>query len=139
MEDKVANEEKIIGAGWSFPPEFDAVAGAVKMTSGQEDINNSLFIIFTTALGERIMQPKFGCSLHSMVMEPMNTGNLAYIRAMLETAILYHEPRIDAELIEFKVNANEGILDIKVSYKIRASNSRFNFVYPFYLSEGDKV
>ena len=46
----MANEEKIIGAGWSFPPEFDAVVGSVKMTSGQEDINNSLFIIFSLKL-----------------------------------------------------------------------------------------
>lgn len=133
------HENKIIGAGWSFPPEFDSVSGGVKMTTGKEDINNSLFIIFSTALGERIMQPKFGCSLHTMILEPMNTGNLAYIRNMLETAILYHEPRIDAENIDFKFNANEGALDIKVEYRIRASNSRFNFVYPFYLAEGDRV
>ncbi len=135
----MADENKIIGAGWSFPPQFDAVAGGIKMTTGHEDINNSLFIIFNTALGERIMQPKFGCSLHSMVMEPMNTGNLSYIRTMLETAILYHEPRIDAEDIDFNFNANEGVLDIKVMYRIRATNSRFNYVYPFYLAEGEKI
>jgi phage baseplate assembly protein W len=135
----LANEEQIIGAGWSFPPEFDEVSAGVKMTSGAEDINNSLFIIFNTALGERIMQPKFGCSLHTMIMEPMNTGNLAYIRNMLETAILYHEPRIDAEHIDFQFNAQEGLLNIKVEYRIRSSNSRFNYVFPFYLGEGDRA
>ena len=82
------------------------------------------------------MQPKFGCSLHSMIMEPMNTGNLAYIRHMLETSILYHEPRIDAESISFDLDSEPGTVSIQVEYKVRGSNSRFNFVYPFYLLEG---
>jgi uncharacterized protein len=132
----VAGEDKIIGQGWSFPPRFSLERAAVAMTTGIEDISNSLFIIFTTALGERVMQPKFGCSLHAMLMEPMNTGNLGYIRNLLETAILYHEPRIDAEKILLDVESEPGLLRIEVVYKLRGSNSRFNFVYPFYLQEG---
>jgi len=132
----VAGEDKIIGQGWSFPPRFSLERAAVAMTTGIEDISNSLFIIFTTALGERLMQPKFGCSLHAMLMEPMNTGNLGYIRNLLETAILYHEPRIDAEKILLDVESEPGLLRIEVVYKLRGSNSRFNFVYPFYLQEG---
>lgn len=132
----MAQLDKIIGRGWSFPPQFELAKGEVRMTTGGEDIHNSLYIIFTTTLGERIMQPKFGCSLESMLMEPMNTGTLAYIRNLLEIAILYHEPRIDAENIQLDVNPSEGMLHIKVQYLIRGSNSRFNFVHPFYLQEG---
>jgi phage baseplate assembly protein W len=132
----VAGTDHIIGQGWSFPPQFDLSRARVNMTTGVEDINNSLFIIFTTALGERVMQPKFGCSLHSMLMEPMNTGNLGYVRNLLETAILYHEPRIDAEKIVMDVESEQGVLRIEVIYKLRGSNSRFNFVFPFYVNEG---
>ena len=32
--------------------------------------------------------------------------------------------------------AMNGILDISIDYTIRETNSRFNFVYPFYLNEG---
>ncbi len=66
------------------------------------DIQRSLEIIFSTALGERIMNPTFGCALDEMVFEPMNTGKLAYLANLLKTAILYHEPRIDAEQIEVR-------------------------------------
>lgn len=135
----MTGEDKIIGQGWSFPPTFSLDRATVVMTTGIEDINNSLFIIFTTALGERVMQPKFGCSLHSMLMEPMSTGNLGYIRMLLETAILYHEPRIDAEDIVLDVESEPGLLRIEVIYKLRGSNSRFNFVYPFYLQEGSRA
>lgn len=128
--------DKIVGRGWSFPPSF--TPAGVAMTEGKADIDNSLTVIFNTAIGERVMQPEFGCNLHTMIMEPMNTGNLAYIRDILETAILYHEPRIDAESITIGFSQRQGRLDINVEYRIRGSNSRFNSVFPFYLAEGEQ-
>ena len=130
-------ENDIIGRGWSFPPAFDREKAGVNMTEGLADIHDSLFIIFTTTLGERVMQPTFGCSLQDMLMEPMSTGNLGYIRNLLETAILYHEPRIDATSITLDVVTEPGTLRIEIEYKVRGSNSRYNFVYPFYIDEGD--
>ncbi len=133
----MSTENDFIGRGWSFPPAFDSGAAAVEMSSGVEDIHQSLEIIFTTALGERIMNPTFGCNLETMLFEPLNTSNLAYIQNLIETAILYHEPRIDAEAVALRQENNEGILFIEVSYQVRGTNSRFNFVYPFYLNEAD--
>ena len=125
--------DPFLGTGWSFPPAFDNVLASVETTSGVEDIHKSLEIIFNTALGERVMQPTFGCSLEEQVFEPMNTGRLTYIENLIKTAILYHEPRIDADRIEVRFDAMEGALWINIGYKVRTSNSRFNFVYPFYL------
>ena len=127
-------EDAFLGTGWSFPPTFDRTAAEVVMTSGVEDIERSLEIIFSTALGERIMNPAFGCSLDDMVFEPMNTGNVAYLANLLKTAILYHEPRIDAEAIDVRPDDLEGTLWLSVTYTVRTTNSRFNFVYPFYLA-----
>ena len=125
--------DPFLGIGWSFPPAFDKVLASVETTSGVEDIHKSLEIIFNTALGERVMQPTFGCSLEEQLFEPMNTGRLTYIENLIKTAILYHEPRIDADEIEVRFDALEGALWIRIGYKVRTSNSRFNFVYPFYL------
>jgi len=129
----VASDESFLGNGWSFPPAFDRDRAEVEMTAGVEDINKSLEIIFTTALGERIMNPTFGCSLEDEVFEPMNTSKIAYIENLLQTAVLYHEARIDAE-IEVRPDALEGTLWIHVDYMVRTTNSRFNFVVPFYLA-----
>lgn len=130
------NDEVFLGRGWSFPPSFDRSLAEVETTFGVPDIERSLEIIFTTSLGERIMNPTFGCSLEDMVFEPMNTSTHTYIQNLLETAILYHEPRIDAEAVEVKPDELEGLLRIEIRYKVRGTNSRFNFVYPFYLSAG---
>ena len=129
-------EESFLGTGWSFPPAFDRAAAEVAMTSDVQDIERSLEIIFSTTLGERIMNPTFGCALDGMVFEPMNTGNVAYLANLLKTAILYHEPRIDADEIDVRPDDLEGTLWLSVSYTVRTTNSRFNFVYPFYLATG---
>lgn len=129
----MAFDEAFLGTGWSFPPAFDAGEAAVRTASGVEDIEQSLEIIFTTALGERIMNPTFGCSLADMVFEAMNAGRVTYIQNLLATAILYHEPRIDADDIRVRPDQAEGTLSIHVGYTVRMTNSRFNFVYPFYL------
>ena len=128
------SNEPFLGVGWSFPPSFDKPGAAVLMTAGVEDIQRSLEIIFTTALGERIMNPAFGCNLDEMVFEAMNTGKLTYIDNLLRTAILYHEPRIDADTIALTPDQAAGILWINIEYTVRSVNSRFNFVYPFYLA-----
>lgn len=129
------SDSDFIGRGWSFPPAFDKATAALKTASGIEDIHESLKIIFTTALGERIMNPTFGCNLQDMLLEPLNSSAVAYIRNLIETAILYHEPRIDAEAIDLQQDNAQGVLYIEVNYKVRGTHSRFNFVYPFYINE----
>lgn len=135
------NEEApFLGRGWGFPPTFDQTQKTVVMVSGVEDISESLTILFDTALGERVMQPKYGSSLESMVMEPINRATLTYIEDIARTAIIYHEPRI--KLIRLEVLDEEqweGVLKINVIFEVRSTNTRFNFVYPFYIQEGTDI
>jgi uncharacterized protein len=129
-----------LGRGWSFPPTFDASAGSVKMLEGKEDICSSLEILLATALGERVMLPGYGCNLEELLFENLNTTTKTIIADTVQTAILYHEPRIDAEKIALNtVQELEGVVLIEVTYRVRSTNSRFNFVYPFYREEGTDV
>ncbi|MFZ5960893.1 GPW/gp25 family protein [Pseudomonas sp. QL9] len=132
----MALEDPFIGSGWSFPPAFDKKAASVSMSSGIRDIEESLRIIFSTALGERIMNPLFGCALDSSVFEVMNASRIAWLENLIRTAIIYHEARIDADQITVEPDPLAGRLLIAIGYKVRGSNSRFNFVYPYYLNEG---
>ena len=102
----MAVEDDFIGTGWSFPPAFDMAGGRVAMSSGIADIEESLRIIFTTHLGERIMQPQFGAALDQHVFDPMNSSRLSYLEDQIKRAILYHEARIDAD----EAHAAEGDL-----------------------------
>lgn len=128
----MAIEDLFIGRGWSFPPSFTRMVGGVEMRTGSEDINESLEVIFTTVLGERIMNPMFGCSLDDTVFEAMNTTRASWIENVVRTAIIYHEPRIDADSVTVEPDPMSGALLIAIGYRIRGSNSRFNLVYPYY-------
>ncbi len=101
-----------------------------------EQYQQSLKILFSTALGERVMRPEFGCNLDVFQFEPMNNGFLSYMKDMITKAILLHEPRIRLDSVNIRSDQQlEGKLLIEVEYVIRSSNSRNNFVYDFYLKE----
>lgn len=135
-----AKQTSFLGRGWSFPPSFDVDAQSVQMTENEADIERSLHILLTTAVGERVMLPKYGCDMADYLFASMNTTTKSLVKDRIKTAILYYEPRIDAKLIELDdSDQNEGRLVVHIEYVIRATNSRFNFVFPFYAQEASEI
>lgn len=133
-------KQDFLGRGWSFPPSFDIGAQSVEMTERELDIERSLQILLTTAIGERVMLPKYGCDMHEYLFASMNTTTKSLVKDRIKTAILYFEPRIDAGRIEIDDSGQyEGRLVIEIEYVVRATNSRYNFVFPFYVNEGTEI
>lgn len=129
-----------LGRGWGFPPEFSKNTASVLLTEGEEDIEKSLQILLSTRLGERIMLPDYGCNLDELLFKPLNLTLKTYVVDLIKTAILYHEPRIDAEKIWIEESTdNDGILLINIDYLVRITNSRKNMVFPFYKAEGTEI
>ena len=133
------NTPPFIGIGWSFPPTFSPGIYGVNLVSGEDDIRQSLNILLTTTIGERLMQPTYGCDLRPYVFEPVSTTLLAYIRDLVRTAILLHEPRIKLESVSIEDRTTEGQLIINVDYTISTTNTRHNYVFPFYRAEGTEL
>ena len=133
-------DESFLGIGWSFPPAFDSPQSTVVMVTEEEDVMQSLRILLGTRPGERVMQPGFGCNLDIMLFEPITTTLIAFVKELIQTAILYYEPRIELDSININtVEVHDGLILIELNYTIRSTNSRFNLVYPFYLNEGADV
>lgn len=128
-----------LGTGWSFPPSFNQDAGTVDLVSNVDDINQSLNILLSTSLGERVMQPEYGCNLEDYLFESLSSTMIGYIKDRVMNSILYYEPRIIAEKIEVtsddSVDLFEGRFTIIVEYSIPGTNSRFNYVYDYYKNE----
>ena len=133
------NDNAFLGRGWSFPPSFDKNVKEVDMTEDEEDIENSLRILLSTTLGERVMQPKFGCNMNDMVFESIDTSLQTEMRNRIQNSILYFESRINVQAITISTqNELDGLVLISLDYIIRSTNARTNLVYPFYISEGNK-
>lgn len=132
--------KSFLGTGWSFPPSFSIHQGVLSMVSDEEDIDQSLKILLSTRLGERVMNPGYGCNLEDLLFSPLDLTLKTIVRDQIETAILYHEPRIDPLKIDFSDSQDlEGLLLIHIEYAIRATNSRKNMVFPFYKGEGSEI
>ncbi|RNL91723.1 hypothetical protein ED312_04175 [Sinomicrobium pectinilyticum] len=130
-------KNSFLGTGWSFPPQFSKAGKSVAMTSDEEDIRKSLEILLSTRLGERIMQPRYGCNLEDLLFNPLNRTLKTYVTELINNAVLYYEPRIDVEKTDItQGNESEGELLILLDYRVRATNSRKNLVFPFYKGEG---
>jgi phage baseplate assembly protein W len=132
----MAVNKDFLGTGWGFPPTFSRLNYTVEMVSNDDDIHESLWILFSTRLGERIMVPQYGSGLWRTVFRTMTTTLMSQMKAMVQQAILNWEPRIDVDEIKVQPDATiEGLVLINVVYTVRKTNTRSNLVYPFYLTE----
>jgi phage baseplate assembly protein W len=128
-----------LGTGWSFPPEFVPETGVV-MTSDEEDVEASLRILFGTAVGERFLKPKYGLDMREVLFEPMDTTLRTFLKDRVKIAVLIYEPRINVlSLAIDSPDANDGRLQIALDYEVRATNSRFNLVFPFYRFDSNEM
>jgi phage baseplate assembly protein W len=132
--------QEFLGRGWSFPPAFIRETASLQMLEEEADIASSLEILLSTTLGERIMQPFYGCNLDELVFESLNTRIKTLMADKVESAILYNEPRILLEKVTLDDSLDaDGVVLIEVSYQVKSTNSRFNFVYPYYKLEGTDI
>ena len=130
-------EKAFLGTGWSFPPTFSRLDASVVMVSDDTDIRQSLWVLFSTSLGERIMLPEYGSQIWQMVFQAINTTLTSRLQEMVRQAILNWEPRIDVDQVSVQPDATaHGLVLITVYYTIRRTNARSNLVYPFYIQEG---
>lgn len=94
--------------------------------------------MLSTTIGERFLQPRYGCNLEEYVFESMNATTETSIKITVKNAILLFEPRIKLLTIRLLTDfIPEGRLDISIDYEVIITNSRFNLVYPFYLNEAN--
>ncbi|WP_317932311.1 GPW/gp25 family protein [Halioxenophilus sp. WMMB6] len=137
---KLEPTTSFLGRGWSFPPEFDRIAGELRMTEEEQDIEGSLTILLGTTAGERLLHPKYGLNLQQYLFESLNTSMQTLLKDKVKTNLLVYEPRIEVERLELdQSRLLEGVLAFDIDYRVRTTNSRFNLVYPFYLYDGSEV
>jgi phage baseplate assembly protein W len=129
-----------LGTGWSFPPEFVRETGEVRLVADEDDIRSSLGLLFGTAPGERVFNPRYGLDVRQFLFEPMSTTMRSFLEERAKLAVLFYEPRINVLSLKIDSPSPEGgQLLINLDYEIRTTNSRYNLVFPFYLGDGNEA
>jgi phage baseplate assembly protein W len=131
-----ASVPAFLGVGWAFPLAI-AADGTVAIAAYEDDVRQSVLIILGTNYGERVMRPTFGAGLRDFVFAPLGVATIALVQKRVQDALIDFEPRIDVLAVDVTADrTTSGLLLIDVTYRVRATNTRTNLVYPFYLQEG---
>ncbi|MGD8592774.1 MAG: GPW/gp25 family protein [Gammaproteobacteria bacterium] len=129
--------KEFLGVGWKFPLQLNA-AEEVALSQHEQDIQEAIWIILSTAPGERLMRPDFGCGIHRYVFAPNDTGTAGLVGFAVEDALIQWEPRIELNEVNVAPDTeNPAVMLIHIDYKVRETDTRFNLVYPFYLERGE--
>ena|SRR5436305_1329330 len=124
---------ELIGSGLAFPLRADQ-RGALALTRGVEDIEQAMGLILGTAPGERPMRPEFGCAVHDVVFDTVDAAIVGRIHTAVHEALERWEPRIEVVDLEVeRSEADDGALLVAITYRVRATSTRHNLVYPFYV------
>jgi uncharacterized protein len=130
------SDPSFLGRGWAFPPSFSAGGADVEMVAGTVDIEQSLQILLGTSPGERIMQEAFGCDLASLKFEQIDQRLINTLERLVKGAAVEHEPRIKLDKVDVvRSIAGPSAIAVTIHYTVRGTNSRYNMVFPFYLTE----
>ena len=130
---------QMLGVGWGFPVELigkgsSTQAARLSIARYEESVRQSIVIILSTAKGERVMRPNFGCGLHELVFAVNSNATQAMAAFHVREALEDWEPRIDVLRVDASAGGQNGEqLLIDIDYRIRLTDSRYNLVYPFYV------
>ena len=87
-------QRKFLGAGWRFPLQVTP-GGRIAMARYEQRIEESIVLILSTARGERVMLPEFGCGIHDIVFAPNDARTVALVAHEVRRALVTYESRID--------------------------------------------
>lgn len=129
------NQQAYLGTGLAFPLRL-TVQGSIQLSSAERNIEESIWLILRTDLGERVYRPDFGSRLSELVFAPMNTQTLLLIRLYVREALEIWEPRIELDAVRTDPDPVRGRVDIIIDYHLKDRHEPRSLVYPFYLSQG---
>ena len=120
------------GRGTQFPMAL-STKGGIAESANVRKIEESIRIILGTQYNERVMRPRFGCNLKSLVFAPNNSSTAALAKHYVEDGLKQWEPRISVESVTVTNDNLHAILLIEIRYRIKATLQTESLVYPFYL------
>ncbi len=124
------------GSGLAFPLAVTP-QGALATAADDTKVEQSVWLILSTAKQERIMRPNYGCGIHDLVFSPSSPQSIGQIVDQLRRALVAQEARIDVLNVTGEIPPGEAnLLLLRVDYRIRANNALANMVYPFFITEG---
>lgn len=126
--------KKFLGSGMKFPPQINPATGRFMVSSEEQSVKESIYLILMTQKTERFVRPGYGSTLMSYTFMDVNATTLNMMRRTIMEQIMEQEPRVSDIEITMDTQTREGCLIVNIDYYVSATNQRDNLVFPFYLN-----
>lgn len=126
--------DHFLGTGMKFPPQINPATGRFMVSSEEESVKESVYLILMTQKTERFLRPEFGSDLMSYTFMDINVTSVNMMVRSLTEQILSNEPRIQSVSITTDERLRDGCLLVNIDYVIRDSQVRDHLTVPFYLN-----
>lgn len=132
-----AGRVDVLGSGWAFPPTVDA-RGRIALARQERDVEEAIYMILLTPVGQRVMRPEFGCRIHDLIFAPDDATTIGLATYYVEDALGMWEPRIQVRDVRVLPDAeNQARLLVHIRYEIKATYDERSLVFPFYRIPGE--
>ena len=135
-QDKKQNA--FFGVGLQQPFKINPSTGKTGLVSGIDNIEQSIRAILSTKPGERLYHKDFGVDLSALIFEPQSSATLKSVEEKIISGLMQFQTMIIVDSVSFELNAIEGLINVDVSFTIRTTNTRGNYVYPYYIKEANQ-
>lgn len=126
-------EREFLGKGMKFPPQINPATGRFVVSSEEESVKESLYLILMTHKTERFVRPDFGSDLMAYTFMDINLTSVSILERRIKEEIIMQEPRIEDVSVTTDAVTKSGCLIIEIHYTVINTNVRDNLVFPFYL------
>lgn len=127
-----------LGKGMKFPPQINSATGRFVTVSELQSVRESIYLILMTQKTERFLRPEFGSDLTAYTFMDVNLTNINIMTGNIRRDIRSQEPRVSDVQVTVDPQIQGGCLLVNIDYYVIGSNTRDNFVFPFYLNTGEE-
>lgn len=128
-------EHSFLGTGIKFPIQVNRATGEFVMSSEEESVKESVYLILMTQKGERWLRPDFGSSILSYVFTDISLTRISMMEKEIARTISDNEPRIAKTDVKIQPVMDQGCLIVSLEYTIAGTNRKDNLVFPFYFEQ----
>jgi len=111
--------QKNIAIGVSLP--FNKPFTSTYTTKDQ--IKSNLVNLLLTDVGERVMNPAFGCNLKRFLFEGITNDNIETLNANLSNSISIYIPEITVTNISVVPTPDSNLIDLTINYYLNISET----------------
>lgn len=118
------NPGDLIGRGISFPPRVGP-DGRIAWSEGADNVRESIRVILTTELRQRLLLPDFGCGLNRFLFEPNTPATRQQVQDQISKALARWEPRIALEAVTVDPDPQDPYAAVaSITYRLVATQTR---------------